>query len=431
MNNVKVSVVVPVYNTSKYLRECLDSIIGQTLKDIEIICVNDGSTDNSLDILREYEREDNRIKIISKENSGYGHTMNVGFSVASGEYIGIVESDDYIQMDMMEKLYDVAKSKDVDFVKSDYYLFWGDDDNRIIEKISLVDMEKLYERKLGKIDIKDLSRGCIANWTGIYKRSFINNHMIRHNETPGASYQDLGFFFQIIMFATCGYLLRENFYMYRQDNENSSINNKKKIYCNCDEYSFIKSILKSNQDLEEYNEVFQFFRFVGYKYNFLKIADEFRIEFLKIIGQEWDEDNKHGELILSYFMPWEKEEFYLMYENPEKYYEENTLFAKKLNDVVKSYKEIIIYGAGVKGTEVYNALKYSLNKFDYICFAVTEAKESMQTKQGLYVKSIYELVNEHKKAAVIIAVTEMYEEELLKVANELGFANIVTLKGLI
>ncbi len=431
MNSIKVSVVVPVYNTSKYLRECLDSIIGQTLKDIEIICVNDGSTDDSLDILKEYEKTDDRIKIISKENRGYGQTMNVGFGAAVGEYIGIVESDDYIQLDMMERLYNVAKSMDVEFVKSDYFMFWGDGDKRVTEKVSLIGIDKLYERKLEKKDIKDLSRGYIANCTGIYKRSFINKHMIRHNETPGASYQDLGFFFQIIMFATCGYLLRENFYMYRQDNENSSINNKKKIYCNCDEYSFIKNKLKSNQELEEeFNGVFQFFRFAGYKYTFSRIADQFRIEFLKKIGQDWDEDKKNGELELSYFLPWEKDEFYLMYENPAKYYEANTLFSKRLNNAVKTYKEIIIYGAGAKGAEVYNALIYALDKFEYICYAVTEVKEGVQTKQGLSVKSIFELAYEHKNAAVIIAVTEMYEEEMVKVANELGFANIVTLKGL-
>ena len=92
---IKVSIVIPVYNVEHYLVECLDSAMNQTLHDIEIICVNDGSKDSSLEILLEYAKRDSRIKIIDKENAGYGHTMNLGIDMARGEYIGIIESDDY------------------------------------------------------------------------------------------------------------------------------------------------------------------------------------------------------------------------------------------------------------------------------------------------------------------------------------------------
>ncbi len=429
MDNIKVSVVVPVYNTSKYLRECLDSIIGQTLKDIEIICVNDGSTDNSLEMLQEYAENDSRIKIISKENRGYGHTMNVGFDAATGEYIGIVESDDYVQLDMMEKLYNVAKAKDVDFVKSDYYLFWGNGENRVTEKVSLVSVEDIYEQQLGKEQIKSMCRGYIANCTGIYKRSFINNHMIRHNETPGASYQDLGFLFQIIMYASSGYLLRDNFYMYRQDNENSSINNRAKIFCNCDEYSFIENKLKSDQELmHEYNAIFQFYKFAGYQYTFSRIADEFRMDFIDRINQEWSFAEKNGELDLSFFNDQEKSEFELLYTRPNEYYYKKTKLSKNFNDVLSEYDSVIIYGAGYKGAEVYNALKVANKKYDFICFAVSEKQEGNDIKQGVPIESIHKLAREHKNAAVIIAVTERYEGEMIKNAKSLGFANIVTLR---
>lgn len=102
---VKVSVLVPVYNVEKYLRQCLDSIIGQTLSDIEIICVNDGSTDGSLEILREYEKRDGRIKIIDKPNGGLPSARNAGLDAASGEYVSFVDSDDYIQPNMLSALY--------------------------------------------------------------------------------------------------------------------------------------------------------------------------------------------------------------------------------------------------------------------------------------------------------------------------------------
>jgi len=104
-----ISIILPIYNVDSYLRECLDSIINQTLKDIEIICVNDDLKDNSLSIMQEHAEKDSRIKIISKPNSGYGHTMNVGIDAATGKYIGIVEPDDYVQLDMYETLYNLAE----------------------------------------------------------------------------------------------------------------------------------------------------------------------------------------------------------------------------------------------------------------------------------------------------------------------------------
>ncbi|HIU67085.1 MAG TPA: glycosyltransferase, partial [Candidatus Caccomorpha excrementavium] len=111
---VKVSVVVPVCNVEQYLRECLDSIMGQTLREIEIICVNDGSSDSCMDILREYAQADTRIKVINKVNAGYGHTMNLGIDMAQGEYIGIVESDDFVVPEMYQELYDIATAHDLD-----------------------------------------------------------------------------------------------------------------------------------------------------------------------------------------------------------------------------------------------------------------------------------------------------------------------------
>ena len=98
----KVSIIVPTYNVEQYLREAMDSIINQTLKDIEIICIDDGSTDNSGKILDEYASKDSRVKVIHKKNGGYGKAMNVGLDNATGEYVGIVEPDDYIEPDMYE-----------------------------------------------------------------------------------------------------------------------------------------------------------------------------------------------------------------------------------------------------------------------------------------------------------------------------------------
>ena len=98
------SLLIPIYNVQRYLRECLDSALAQTLKDIEIICINDGSTDNSPAIIREYMERDGRVKMIDKANSGYGDSMNHGLEMARGKYVGILESDDFMAPDALESL---------------------------------------------------------------------------------------------------------------------------------------------------------------------------------------------------------------------------------------------------------------------------------------------------------------------------------------
>lgn len=118
MDNIKVSVVIPAYNVEKYLRQCLDSVINQTLKEIEIICINDGSTDGSLEILQEYEKKDSRIRLINKENEGISAARNQGMELAQGEYISFIDSDDWIDENYLEALYTAAKKYDSDIACS-------------------------------------------------------------------------------------------------------------------------------------------------------------------------------------------------------------------------------------------------------------------------------------------------------------------------
>ena len=102
---VKVSVILPVYNVEKYLKECLDSILNQTLQEIEVICVDDGSTDRSLEILREYEKKDKRVIVLTQENKGAGAARNKGLAIAKGEYLSFLDSDDFFASGMLEEAY--------------------------------------------------------------------------------------------------------------------------------------------------------------------------------------------------------------------------------------------------------------------------------------------------------------------------------------
>ena len=120
---IKVSVIIPVYNVQAYLRQCMDSVTGQTLRDIEIICVNDESTDDSLQILEEYVAKDKRVQIITQKNAGAGAARNNGMRHAKGKYLSFLDADDFFEPDMLEKAYEQAEKDQSDFVvyKSDQY----------------------------------------------------------------------------------------------------------------------------------------------------------------------------------------------------------------------------------------------------------------------------------------------------------------------
>ena len=130
----KISVIIPVFNSSLYLDHCLSTVVNQTLKDIEIILIDDGSTDNSLSIIKGYAKKYSNIKYISKANEGQAIARNLGIQMASGEFIAFVDSDDYIELDMLEELYNIAKLKSSDIVVCDYVEEYS---NKNIEKKSL------------------------------------------------------------------------------------------------------------------------------------------------------------------------------------------------------------------------------------------------------------------------------------------------------
>lgn len=121
---IDISVIVTVHNAENYLRECLNSVITQTFSNIEILCMDGGSTDASPQILKKYAEKDNRIRIINDSNTSYGHKVNEGIRLEKGEYISILESDDMYQTDMLEKLTAIAKQHHPDFVNANYLEFY-------------------------------------------------------------------------------------------------------------------------------------------------------------------------------------------------------------------------------------------------------------------------------------------------------------------
>ncbi|MBR5116287.1 MAG: glycosyltransferase family 2 protein, partial [Lachnospiraceae bacterium] len=199
-DDIKVSIIMPSFNVANYIRECMESVIHQTLKEIEILVVDARSTDGTYEILKEYEAKDPRVHILIDDRASTGYANNIAIDHAQGKYIGIVETDDYVRRDMYEMLYHAAEITECDIVKGDYDSFSGDGVERRSVKHHLAPAKK-YRRIIDPERDDHIFEYVMFNWAGIYRRDFLNEFHIRHQETGGASFQDNGFFFLAYAYA--------------------------------------------------------------------------------------------------------------------------------------------------------------------------------------------------------------------------------------
>lgn len=189
----KVSIIVPVYNVEKYLRKCIDSLINQTLNDIEIICINDGSTDKSLKILKEYKNKDSRIILLNQENSGQSVARNRGIEIAKGEYLGFVDPDDWIDLDYYEKLYNAAISTNVDIATAGIIRITGIKQKKFLQFNEETITENI-NLKFERCDVPEKS----YIWNKIYKTQKIKEINLKFEE--GRIFEDCIFTPQALFF---------------------------------------------------------------------------------------------------------------------------------------------------------------------------------------------------------------------------------------
>lgn len=275
-HKVKVSILVPCYNVEKYLKQCLDSIINQTLRDIEIICINDGSTDTTPQILDEYAKNDSRIKVIHKSNSGYGASMNIGLDVAIGEYIGIVESDDFVELNMFETLYNKAKENSLDLVRCQYYCYKSKDNSNELFDNSWVTQNKIY----CPLEKQTPFYQAPAIWSNLFSNKMIKENNIRFLETSGASYQDTSFAFKLYACSKKFMMIKDALLHYRIDNENSSVNSIGKVYCVMDEYAEIKRFSKEKKIYEKVRKLIPRIKYSCYCWNYERLPKTLKWRFL-------------------------------------------------------------------------------------------------------------------------------------------------------
>ena len=225
-----VSVIVPIYNTEKFLPQCLDSICGQTHKNLEIILIDDGCTDGSPQIIDSYAAMDPRIKPIHKENGGYGAGCNRGIEEATGHWISIIEPDDYIDSTMYEELLKFASSFDeeIDIVKAAWTDLRDWDDPRTLKSFPAAITKHIPTSKRPFTIAEDprLISTHPSIWSAIYRRGFLNEKGIRFIEYPGAGWADNPFLIETMCQASAILYLNKCFYNYRTDLPGSTYDHK-------------------------------------------------------------------------------------------------------------------------------------------------------------------------------------------------------------
>lgn len=421
---IKVSVVIPVYNAQNYLNRCLDSIINQTLKELEIITVNDGSTDDSLNILNRYKIQDNRIKIIDQKNSGTGIARNNGIKIAKGEYITFIDADDTIEETMIEKLYKKILQEQSDMVVCNI--------NRVDSKLG----KKIGTRVYSDIDKVTFFKYILSFqyksfvWAKLYKKSlFLTNNILfppelKHNE-------DNATFFKFVYYAKKVTFLKEYLYNWmivensksgtiskeRLDSINSVLTirynflKKHNIY-NIYEKDFLVGMLKllelriknvlisNNKELIDYIiEIIIKLDFFT-KINLLKVKKTSKIRYFMLLRAILKLEEKS--ILLDYFP---KQDIDII-----KYYSNQTLeFYQSILDQLKeqNIKDFYIYGAGKYCIELLPYLKNNYN----ILGIIDRDYEVLDNYISNYkIGSIEEIIKDNKNTTIVITSRSSIDE---------------------
>ena len=264
IKDIKISVIIPVYNAETFMKESINSILNQTLTDIELICVNDGSTDNSLNMLNEFAKNDSRVKVIDKENGGCGSARNKSLDNATGEYIYFFDPDDYVLPDAFEKLYENAVNNDSDLVMFKIARFRdGEPINYSIPGFDFENVFKDIDFNNFTFNYKDIKsyvlNSSFAPWSKLYKKEFLDR-FDNFRFDLGVAFDDVPFHVKSILRASKISFVPEFFYHYRLSNPNSVNNTKSNqidIFKICD---LVESFLKEENYFEEFEKEFYEFK---------------------------------------------------------------------------------------------------------------------------------------------------------------------------
>ena len=275
----KVSIILPVYNVGKYLRQSLDSLINQTLENIEIICIDDGSTDESYDILEEYKSKDTRVKVIHKSNKGTGAARNDGLKLAKGECIGFVDPDDWVKPNMYERLYKEIKEKNLDIIMCmpDGY----DERNKknapfpyfIDENFKNIIDDRIF-------NWQDLSpfKYPMCVWNKLYTKKLFDENNIEFAE--GLDFEDHKVIFGTLLTAKRMFFIREKLYVYRFNREGSVLSdNNRRLIDHIEIFNIVENLMKQTNTFDALKMDFLTYKIHNLLYYYSMIKDEYKKEY--------------------------------------------------------------------------------------------------------------------------------------------------------
>lgn len=322
MDKPSVTVLVPVYNVEKYLEHCLNSLAAQTYDSISFVCINDGSTDASPQILANYSRADSRFKVISKENSGYGASMNIGLDMCESDYVGIVEPDDFADSHMFERLVALAENAGADMVKSNYYEHHTGDDPQSDCLVENLGQGLPFGEPYSVADDRRVLWSAASIWSGLYRRAFLVEEGIRFLETPGASFQDTSFNLKALMAAKKVALASQGYLHYRIDNSGSSVKSPSKVFPICEEYAEVWRFLgpEGTERYDSFATAIANIQFKGYCWNQWRLARRYCEQFFDRFLDEFRQLEARGLLDKACWSDYDWNDLTQLLEEPDAFF---------------------------------------------------------------------------------------------------------------
>ena len=288
---IKVSVIIPVYNVENYLRQCLDSVVNQTLREIEIICVNDSSTDNSLNILNHYAEKDPRIKVVTQPNGGAGAARNRGLSLAAGKYLSFLDSDDFFEPDMLELAYNKAVCDKADFVVFQSDQYYTDRKEFVSVPWTLREKEIPPYTPFNHRQMTDNIFKVFVGWAWdkLYDREFVEKNHLRFQEQRTSN--DMLFVFSGVAVAKRISVVKKILAHQRRDAKDSlSKTRENSWYCFYDALSVLRDRLKSEGLYDELEKDYINYALHFSLWNIRTLAEPTRSRLIEKMKAQWFSD---------------------------------------------------------------------------------------------------------------------------------------------
>nr|WP_302168424.1 glycosyltransferase [uncultured Schaedlerella sp.] len=410
MDKPLISVIMPSYNVGRYIRVCIESVLAQSLQNMEILVIDAGSEDGTLDILREYVDKDERICLVHSEKKSYGYQVNMGIQMARGKYIGIVETDDFIEPDMYRTLYEWTQETDADYVRGQGAFYREVAEGMAAERPIRCPIkdEVMFGRVLDPHKYPEFVYSDRFLWLGLYRADFVKE--IRLNETPGAAYQDIGFMLQVHSKAERAVYVNRCIYHYRLDNTASSAYDERAF-----RYLVQETFYKENF-LEELPAVWR-------KYSALALLDQVQTRFYQMAFSQhfWSGSIEDIEYVRTYLRdlyqrdvirmedmdPGSWAGLQLFLESPESLYD-----SCRFDYLAKTYgvrllkkqigeKEVVIFGGGKRGRYCHMLLTaQEIGRVRLFCD--NNSKLQGTTQQGIMVSSLSEAYAEYPNAVYVV-----------------------------